>query len=564
MENTPITRRGFIRTSTVGAAGAVLANARFSAAADEKCSVQRNNVVEIEMKSTQNYSDPYNQTELDIHLIGPDQESIAHPAFWVGENVWMARVALPKVGEYSYRTVCSNTQDGGLHGKNGVIAVKEYEGGNLLAKHGRLRIAKDRHHFQYADGTPFFWVGDTWWMGLCSRLDYPDGFKMLTVDRVEKGFNVVQIVAGPYPDMDSFDPRGVNEAGFSFTDNYASINPEYYDYADRKLEYLVEAGIVPCIVGMWGYYLPKIGVEKARRFWRYLVARYGALPVVWCIAGEAAMPYYLSNKKEEDSAFQKKSWTEVTEYVRETDGFHNLITIHPSHYGRNHVEDPSLLDFEMLQTGHSDIDSVPNNAQSVITSIGRDPKMPVIVSEVNYEGILGRCWQNIQRLCFYGAVLNGTAGHTYGANGIWQMSSLDQPYGKSPHGRSWGNTPWREAYQLPGSEQTGIGGRFMQRFPWWRFERHPEWVEPACDPSQQYACTAAGISGELRVIYVPLLWDPPRIQSIEPEVDYTAYYFDPVTGADIPIGDVKPNETNEWTPPLPPEVHDWILVMTAV
>src|SRR5690606_7238149 len=100
----------------------------------------------------------------------------------------------------------------------GVIGVEPYNGPNPLFAHGRLRVARDRRHFEHDDGTPFFWVGDTWWMGLTSRLDWPAGFRELTADRVEKGFNVVQIVAGPYPDMDAWDPRGQNAAGFPFTE----------------------------------------------------------------------------------------------------------------------------------------------------------------------------------------------------------------------------------------------------------------------------------------------------------------------------------------------------------
>jgi len=39
-----------------------------------------------------------------------------------------------------------------------------------------------------------------------------------------------------------------------------------------------------------------------KRHWRYLVARWGAYPVVWCLAGEGTMPYYLSIAKERDAA----------------------------------------------------------------------------------------------------------------------------------------------------------------------------------------------------------------------------------------------------------------------
>jgi len=39
--------------------------------------------------------------------------------------------------------------------------------------------------------------------GLCQRLTW-EGFQQLTADRKAKGFTVVQIVCGPYPDEDSF------------------------------------------------------------------------------------------------------------------------------------------------------------------------------------------------------------------------------------------------------------------------------------------------------------------------------------------------------------------------
>jgi len=38
-------------------------------------------------------------------------------------------------------------------------------------------------------------------MGLCKRLKWPEGFETLLADRVRKGFSVIQIIAGLYPDM---------------------------------------------------------------------------------------------------------------------------------------------------------------------------------------------------------------------------------------------------------------------------------------------------------------------------------------------------------------------------
>ncbi len=118
-------------------------------------------------------------------------------------------------------------------------------------------------------------------------------------DRVKKGFSLIQIIAGLYPDMPAFDPRGANEAGFPWEKDYAHIVPAYFDMADLKIDWLVRVGLVPCIVGCWGYFIPWMGVEKMKRHWRNIVARWGAYPVVWCLAGEATMAYYLSTTKEE-------------------------------------------------------------------------------------------------------------------------------------------------------------------------------------------------------------------------------------------------------------------------
>ena len=117
-------------------------------------------------------------------------------------------------------------------------------------------------------------------MGLCHRLHWPDEFKQLAADRKAKGFNVIQIVAGLYPDMHPFDPRGANEAGFPWEPDYARIRPEYFDAADARLDLLVDRASLSCIVGAWGYYLPRMGEAKMKAHWRYLIAAYGAWPVV--------------------------------------------------------------------------------------------------------------------------------------------------------------------------------------------------------------------------------------------------------------------------------------------
>ncbi len=455
---------------------AILAAVASARAAEPLRSTPSNVMIEFALDSEKAYSDPFNEVELDALVTAPDGSEVRVPAFWAGGQAWKLRFASPLAGTHHFRTVCSDAANAKLNGVEGQFEVTPYAGDNPLCRHGPLRVAADHRHLEHRDGTPFLWLGDTWWMGLCNRLAWPGEFRTLTADRADKGFNVVQIVAGLYPDMPAFDDRGRNENGFPWEQDYARIRPEYFDAADRRLVHLADSGLVPCLVGAWGYHLPWLGVERMKKHWRYLVARYGALPCVWCIAGEGEMPYYLSKDKEKDKAFQRAGWTEIARYVRGLDPYHHLLTIHPSQSSRQTLEDSSVLDFDMLQTGHGDRASIGPTLKLVHASRAAWPTMPTINGEVCYEGILGTCHDDVQRFMVWSCLLSGDAGHTYGANGIWQLNREGQPYGLSPHGGTWGATPWNEAMQLPGSRQTGLAKRLLETLPWQQFEPHPEWA----------------------------------------------------------------------------------------
>ncbi|MCC6798055.1 MAG: DUF4038 domain-containing protein [Candidatus Hydrogenedentes bacterium] len=565
-----ISRREFVGIATAGVAAAA-ARAGDSPASSapalrakpgDNPIIERNTVITLSVTAAGTYQDPYNDVDVDFIVTAPNGEQQVVPGYYDSGQTWSCNFCGTDVGTNVIKTRCSVASDSGLHGRPFTVDVKAYQGTNPLYGSGRLRSAADKHHLEHMDGTPFLWIGDTWWMGLCARLN-DDNFAALLRDRAAKGFSLVQIIAGPYPDMDAWDPRGAGPSGFPFEQDFARVNASYFADATRRIQAIVDAGLVPCIVGMWGYYLPQIGLDKVKRFWRNLVARFAAYPVVWCICGEATMPYYLSEKKEEDAAAQKAGWTEVMRYVREIDGYHNPITIHPTQYGHEQVDDPSLMDVDMLQTGHSDIETIPNVIKSVRTALAHEPKLPIVNGEVNYEGIMGRCWQNIIRLSFYHSMLNGVSGFTYGANGIWQVNEQGKPYGPSPHGRAWGNTPWDEAMNLPGSRQVGLGGKFFARFAWWELQRQPDWYDESKKENDAYGVVVAGIPRKLRIAYAPMCWNPPTIKAIETDLQYSAYYFDPITGNEIALGPIKPDENGNWTPPFPPEVHDWVIFLQA-
>ncbi len=453
---------------------------------------QANVMVEVRFDSRIEHKDPFNTVSVDAVFTAPDGKTLRVPAFWAGGKTWKARYASPLVGAHQFRTECSDTHDLGLHGVTGSVSVTPYAGDNPFYKHGPIRVAANHRYLEHADGTPFFWLGDTWWMGLCHRLHWPDDVKTLATDRKQKGFNVIQIVAGLYPDMPPFDPRGANEAGFPWETGYARIRPEYFDAADRPIEYLVDQGFSPCIVGAWGYFMPWMGVEKAKQHWRYLIARYGALPVTWCAAGEANLPWYLAKGFPYDDRKQVAQWSDVMRYIRATDPFHRPLTIHPTGIGRlsarNATDDPALLDFDMLQTPHAQREAVEPTVRTVQQSYADKPTMPVIDGEAAYEMLNDSLPTQWTRQMFWLCMTNGAAGHTYGANGIWQCNRRGEPHGKSPHGGDYGHIPWDDAMKLPGSRQVGLGKKLFERFEWQKFTPHPDWAayvqtDAAAEPS---------------------------------------------------------------------------------
>ncbi len=172
-----------------------------------------------------------------------------------------------------------------------------------------------------------------------------EGFQELAADRKAKGFSVVQIVCGPYPDEDAFEEMWANEGGLPYhTRDYEEINVRYWDYADRRLAHLVDVALVPAIVGAWGRHdcdaMKVAGVEGLKRHWRYVIARYGAYPVCWILAGE------LQN----DSKWGMGPWGEVGRYVRRIDPYQRPITNHTGGGRRGDPNDDLVITYDMVGT----------------------------------------------------------------------------------------------------------------------------------------------------------------------------------------------------------------------
>ena len=463
---------------------------------------------------------------LDVVFVDPAGQSRTVPAFRSADGAWRVRYASPLAGRHAWR---------GPEGAAGEVVITPYEGDNPLFRHGPVRVAADHRHLEHLDGQPFFWLGDTWWMGLCHRLEWPAEFAALAADRVAKGFNVIQIVAGLYPDMHPFDPRGANEAGQPWELEWHAPRPEYFDAADRRLAYLVEQGLMPCLVGAWGYFLPWLGPERMKRHWRELLARYAAWPLVWCVAGEANLPWYLAPGFPYDDRQQAAGWTEIMRFVRDADPFGRPRTIHPTainrYTSRHACVDESLLDFDLLQTPHGRAEAAAPTARAARESYFAEPTLPVINGEAAYEWLGDSLPTEWSRAMFWLSVTNGTKGHTYGANGIWQCNRRGRPHGASPHGSGdgYGVIPWDEAMHLPGSTHMGLAKAFLETLPWTELAPLPdcaEWVGATDSPVPPQVC---GAGDGLRLIYA-LADASLTVSGLPAGTTYDLEWFDPTTG----------------------------------
>jgi len=493
--------------------------------------VQQWEVFETSITSTKDYENPFIDVQVDA-LFEKDGQRWKIPAFWDGGNVWKVRFSPPEIGEYTFQFISNDNSNKSLKGEKKTLTVTAYRGENKLYKHGMIGISENGRHFEHADGTAFFWLADTWWKNLSKRMTW-EGFQELAQDRKAKGFSVVQIVAGPYPDEGPFEPMWENEGGFMYKNQeFTVLNPEYWKYADRRIKYLIDTEISPAIVGAWGRAdcdaMKHVGVDGLKLHWRFLIARYGAYPVFWILAGE------LHN----ESKWGEGAWGEVGRYVREIDPYQRPITIHSGSGRRGEEGDDNIITYDMVGGSHDPEVAISSAVNNLISTYHKEPPMPVIMGEGLYEGHMQNGFRYVQRHMFWQYMLSGAAGHTYGAAGIWHASVEGDPgIATSAFGgrKVYDWTTWREGMNYEGATQIGKGKKLLEEYPWHKFEPHPEWAEEGS--------FSAGIPGEVRFVYQPKRniynWNGAVVKGVEADVNYTAYYFDPASGRRFDQGMVK-------------------------
>ncbi len=400
------------------------------------------------------------------------------------------RVRTHRAGDYSVAV-----PDGSAIGWR--VEQNEHPGGPVLRRSGRRLVDEE--------GIPFFWLADTWWFALCDRVS-TDELRELARLRVRQGFTVVQVVAGLLPEVDAFDELGDLGGRWPWTPEFGDIDPRWWDDAEQRLAIIVEEGLTPAVVGGWSYYLLDAGPERMRRHWREVLARWAAFPVVWCVAGEAGLPHYhqLDEPDLDDVvAGLSAGWREIAAEVRTLDGYRSVVTVHPcpafAHFSSTDaIGSADDLDLIWLQTGHADRSSIDDSLIALDRELAAPHGLPVINSEVCYEGIAAGSSATLQRFLFFSHVLSGAAGHSYGAQGLWAFRRSEDP---GP-GIMWGDATWQEAAALPGSAQLGRCATFLRSFDWAALVPAPDALSVHASDRCRVLPYAARV-GDALIAYVP-------------------------------------------------------------
>jgi len=163
--------------------------------------------VEITLHAEKYYDNPYTEVEVWIDLKGPGFEKRCY-GFWDGDNVFRLRVLAVAPGLWKWSSG-SNQSDPGLNGKSGEFtAVAWPEAGKEAnpCRRGMVRASANGHAFEYADGTPYFLLGDTWWSVPTFRYRWYDdnkqrpigpnaGFKDYVRFRRKQDYNCIAMIA---------------------------------------------------------------------------------------------------------------------------------------------------------------------------------------------------------------------------------------------------------------------------------------------------------------------------------------------------------------------------------
>ena len=535
--------------------------------------VEQWQVYEFELSSTVSYENPYYEIDVDVTFSGPNGESITHPAFWNGDDRWGVRFAPISLGDWTYVTSCSDPDNAGLTGQTGAITCVAYIGDKKIYQQGWLKKIDGERFLFYDDGTPFYWLGDTHWnFAILERWDesnkegFDSQFRGMVDKRVSQEFTIYQSnLLGSVRTIEA-----ESDANGFFVENttFQLINIEFFQNdIDLKMAYIAQQGLVNVLGFAWNTFLYTDYVEQMKRFARYIVARYGAYPMIWSIVGEGA--------EYPNSEILMERWREIALEVKQVDGFRHLITIHYSNERPlpTYYVGESWLDFVLGQMGHANESMHVSNYANFFEEF---PDIPYVEGEAMYEYLLtleypGRRLGNAKlvRHAAYRAIQSGCCGYTYGAQGIWNaLWNSDEPVIES-NDVFWGTTDWRTAIDSETPDQLTYMKHFYENLPWNELKSRDDIFSAYAGVAHADYAPNVTAKDDLSVIVyfcsdrysnIRTTW---QMQNL-PDATYSIMLFNPRTGEMTDSGQISAENGSFLVPSVPTEAEDWLWLFEII
>lgn len=529
-------------------------------------------VGELRFEALEELPNPHMDAEIWATFTGPQGESIRRPAFWDGGKTYGVRFAPTSIGKWNYRLEAT-PESLGLDGVTGELDCVAYTGELPLYQHGFLKLGPRGRYLAYRDNTPFFWLGDTHWGFVtqerwdesnCSR--YTSQFRGIVDRRVEQGFTVYQ--CNMHCAMgDSLSPVGGNTVYFTKgIHGWKPVLSTFQENMDKKMDYLADKGLLIALGLAWyPNILPQGAVDYYKMVARYVVARYGAHPVVWTLAGEIAG--YTAETRQACI----DGWREVAlefEHLEE-EGYRTLQTCHYTNERplANYYQEEEWHDFTLNQCGHADLII---NQEVYRDHLTLYPGKPFVEGESLYDGLvtiedLERREVNARmvRLAAYTAIQNGACGYTYGAQGCWN-GQWDEP--TFTH---WGTLKWYEGLEREGADSMTKLRTFYESVEWWKLQPMYNCCQiHNAETTKQFLLRATPeVSADLETrkvvaYYKGIAEYPLRLGGLGFD-QYKMQWWNPSTGEYTLLAEDVPAVNGTLEIPAKPDAEDWILLLTA-
>ena len=563
--------------------------------------------LELVFEAEERCGNPYTDVDFWVDLDGPGFRKRCF-GFWDGGNVYKARVTATTPGKWTW-TSGANREDGGLCGRRGdftAVSSTERELGANPNRRGFVRATADGRGLEYADGTPFFLLGDTWWSAPTYRYPWYDddelrpvgpemGFKDMVRFRKAQGFNSIAVLAAlpnwandghpnnlrtedgvgiraAWVDRRTGSAKDMHNAGgrpFEFPGTVPGfeevfpdvdrINPEYFREFDRKIAYLTDQGFVPFlevarrdITQAWQEFhdWPGSYIRYARYVWARCQARNLVFsPIHFDWKGTAAHP----------RDFNAVGNVLVVEQGIPPFGQLASANANPStlsHFG-DHDEAPWI---GLHQIGNKR----EHDFYWYLTQIyhAQKPK-PALNGEPYYSGLIlgdqvaapGNTPEDDRyvRSGMYGSFLSGGfAGHIYGAQGLWGGDV--EPEAEV---LQWDALQWSSANFLRHLPTFAFceGTRYRELVP------NSELIAPnkAGDPKgyEGWAFCARTSGKDLYLLYFEKGCPRGMVRGAIHDAVYAASWFDPREGTWVAAGAVQADELECIVLPEKPDEEDW-------